>query len=240
MELTFSTDDFAIFDDFLSEDDLATVWASFAEEPLYPLQMMQWARSFKLTDSFPMTGEPVLSSLPEGEVGEAAFVYPTGRALDRVVETVSAGVGNFARWAGTQETDWAFFSCTPYVYPTGAGLTWHEDSTDRTASFVLYVHPEWKPSWGAELLIAPNNGVDRGEEDQPDQVVGHDQGFNDRKRMAMVSEPGFGFYVVPKPNRMVVIGSHVQHTIKKVDLAAGENVRASVTGFFQIPAAQRK
>jgi len=43
-------------------------------------------------------------------------------------------------------------------------------------------------------------------------------------------------YIMPKPNKLVIITSGIIHSIKKVKEAAGDRVRASITGFFQDPA----
>jgi hypothetical protein len=60
----------------------------------------------------------------------------------------------------------------------------------------------------------------------------HDQRF-DRSRIAgLVEEIGIGQYLVPKPNRLVVMAGGHPHKIARVDTAAGNHVRASVAGFF--------
>lgn len=43
---------------------------------------------------------------------------------------------------------------------------------------------------------------------------------------------GIGYYIVPKPNRLVIFKNNILHCIKKVENAAGNHVRASITGFF--------
>ena len=45
-------------------------------------------------------------------------------------------------------------------------------------------------------------------------------------------DPGVGHYVLPKPNRLVLIASGNQHMIAKVSDAAGNNARAVYSGFF--------
>ena len=50
---------------------------------------------------------------------------------------------------------------------------------------------------------------------------------------------GTGEYVVPKPNRLVVVKAGTSHRINTVHAASGENVRISVAGFFVRPTPQR-
>ena len=46
-------------------------------------------------------------------------------------------------------------SVTPWCYPQGSALTWHDDAGNFYAgSYVYYLHTEWKPTWGGLLLIA--------------------------------------------------------------------------------------
>jgi len=49
---------------------------------------------------------------------------------------------------------------------------------------------------------------------------------------------GIGSYILPKPNRLVVIKGGTPHAIAKVRASAGRHVRASVGGFFKRPGAQ--
>jgi hypothetical protein len=48
----------------------------------------------------------------------------------------------------------------------------------------------------------------------------------------MVLDPGYGNYYSPKPNRLVIIGK-VFHKVERVDQAAGNNCRKSLTGFYR-------
>jgi hypothetical protein len=47
-----------------------------------------------------------------------------------------------------------------------------------------------------------------------------------------VMNDGCGTYVLPKPNRFVLLRKGVLHRISRVDANAGSRARASVTGFF--------
>ena len=46
------------------------------------------------------------------------------------------------------------------------------------------------------------------------------------------ADDGIGYYIVRKPNRLVIFKNNILHCIKKVENAAGNHVRASITGFF--------
>ncbi len=77
--------------------------------------------------------------------------------------------------------------------------------------------------WGGELLLAD---VDDGTE-LP--IMAHR--FDDEAYSATLMEHGAGRFVMPKPNRLVVLGS-APHMVAPVRVAAGSCVRASISGFF--------
>ena len=45
-------------------------------------------------------------------------------------------------------------------------------------------------------------------------------------------DPGIATSVVPKPNRLVLIGANRPHRVSRVDQNAGAHLRASIAGFF--------
>ncbi|RAG83698.1 hypothetical protein DN069_20815 [Streptacidiphilus pinicola] len=208
MKATFQNELFAVFDDFLSRDALDQVWNGFREEPMQYVKSRAAVRVFRPLDGEPLAGKPIFNA-PRSSGGDVPL-YPSGRPIDAVVEAIEGAAGTFEPWVGRKGTDWTCFSATPFMYPMGSGLSWHRDSRDRTGSFVAYVHPEWRDSWGAELLV--ESAAAEG---------------------GSAANAGWGQYVTPMPNRLVVISSQARHAIKKVDLQAGENCRASIAGFFQ-------
>jgi hypothetical protein len=52
-----------------------------------------------------------------------------------------------------------------------------------------------------------------------------------KSRVEPVSETG-GVFIYPRPNRLVLLRGGILHCVKKVERAAGEAFRASVSGFF--------
>ena len=43
---------------------------------------------------------------------------------------------------------------------------------------------------------------------------------------------GIGTFIMPKPNRLVLLGGGNYHMISKVDPAAGDHPRFTISGFF--------
>jgi hypothetical protein len=112
------------------------------------------------------------------------------------------------------------FSLMVHVYRAGAEIDWHQDY-QSLSSYSFYLHDRWESTWGGNLLVADSSTTD------------------DRKtngsiftQADMVLDPGYGNYYSPKPNRLVIIGK-VFHKVERVDQAAGNNCRKSLTGFYR-------
>jgi hypothetical protein len=131
--------------------------------------------------------------------------------LDLFREALAREVAEHDDVIGASPADWETFTARTYVYPEGTSLQWHQDVEHepdisprlrRTGAYVFYTHERWQTTWGGDLLIA---GVDGRE---------------------------VGTFVSPKPNRLVLLRVGIEHMIRRVDKAAGENVRSSIAGFF--------
>lgn len=101
-----------------------------------------------------------------------------------------------------------------YLYPYGSKLSWHNDQGYKGAA-IFYSHKEWKSGWGGELMVAH----------VPNDLSGLDEENT-------VSRFGIGHYISCKPNRLVLTKAGVWHSINRVDVNAGENVRSTIVGFF--------
>jgi Rps23 Pro-64 3,4-dihydroxylase Tpa1-like proline 4-hydroxylase len=108
-------------------------------------------------------------------------------------------------------------------------LGWHDDGEERTAAYTFYAHPAWAPEWGGELLI----GTKRQDNTGRGTAFRRDDTFDELS--PTVAGVCAGVFVVPLPNRLVVIRSGVPHRINRVEMAAGTNWRVSIAGFFTRP-----
>ena len=210
-----------IVDDLLDEEAWTEVWSHFQFADLAPVS--RTAGAWKLDDGQALGGDEVVTPARDaaiGQPGEEPGVYPSGTAIDRVMEAVLAEAAASADLVGE---DWAHLTARLYAYPAGAGLSWHvDDSTLNDGAFVYYAHPRWNAHWGGELLVA---------EDTPANmpIMGHR--FDDEEFSAALTESGRGRFIAPKPNRLVLLGG-APHMVQPVRSAAGSHVRATVSGFF--------
>ncbi len=212
---------FKIIDDFLDEAAWTSLWTEFQFADLRPVTRTSGA--WKLDDGVPLGGQEIVTPPREEELAhdpEQPHRYPSQTALDAVITALFGSMNELTEIVGDS---WARVSARPYVYPRGTALSWHsDDHALTTGAFVYYAHPHWNAHWGGELLIA----------DEPDEelpIMGHR--FETESYSAQLLERGAGRFVMPKPNRLVVLAG-APHAVARVADAAGQNVRASVSGFF--------
>ncbi len=231
------TDTFAIIDDFLPQDEAEFVWRYVQDEQYEMVHQKKWVKAFRLSDGCPMWGPPYLSD--DYEANSKNKVFPTGRAIDLVISRLKQVAKDYDNLIGKFGQDWAYFFARAYLYSADQGLSWHRDNQNNaTGAYVYYAHREWDPQWGGEFLVAPaqtkhhvipTTKLYEGTE----KFLGSH--LDNKFERDVLMESGHGQYIMPKPNRLVLLTSGVIHCIKKVDPAAGNRVRATIQGFFQDP-----
>jgi hypothetical protein len=234
MKITFQNQNFIVVDDLLPEDQFEQLWDYFQTEDFEHVHTKHWTPAFRLTDGNPLWGT-TCSSHDNGELFSAA-IYPTKKAIDHFIGKFISITPDLTELIGHYKDQWDYFFARPYLYPKGTGLSWHTDGKfEISGAYVFYCHPHWNAHWGAELLI--DNDPDSGMQYTHKNVMGLGErkiGFHldpDSISNKMMGY-GVGHYILPRPNRLVVLTSQVLHKIKKVEDSAGHNVRASITGFF--------
>ncbi len=213
----------AILDDFLDEAAWTELWTEFQFMELLPVTRARGA--WKLADGVPLGGHEIVTPPRDAELvsdAENPHRYPSGSAIDAVI------TGLFDRADASEAVvsdDWERISARAYVYPQGTGLSWHVDDSELYAgAFIYYAHPDWNAHWGGELLLAEQRP---GAEALP--IMAHR--FETEAYSQHLLDPGLGRFVMPKPNRMVLLAG-APHMVARVSPAAGDHVRASVVGFF--------
>jgi len=216
---TFSHPNFSVVDDFLSEEKWTELWSAFQFMDLLPVSRTHGA--WKLDDGVPLAGaECVL---------DRSGNSPENTKVESPVQTLLRAV---LKRADLQENHvagaWDRIVGRPYVYPKDTSLSWHVDDHELYAgAFIYYAHPVWNAHFGGELLIAETDGAAL-------PIMGYR--FETEPYSDALLEVGCGNFIMPKPNRLVVL-SGAPHMVAKVSAAAGHHVRASVAGFFLRPKA---
>lgn len=223
MRLILSNDHFAVFDDVLTQLEFRQVWQYVQDQDYRYASSGKWEKVFGLLDGRSLEGPVVLA----GKICEAADkhenLFPTGTAIDLLFTKLLNYGDQIEAWTGRTGHDWHLLTGRAFLYPCGTALSWHDDGGKKTASFTYYSHLNWNIEWGGELMIATHGNNPPPAETSP---------LNNDLENELLMESGFGHYVMPKPNRLVVISAGTAHRISRVDIAAGHNTRCSISGFF--------
>lgn len=104
---------------------------------------------------------------------------------------------------GAAGQDWDDVAFRVYLQCRGSRLAGHGDS-QFAGTAAFYAHPQWSADWGGELIFP----------DRPDDRAS-------------------GRYVLPRPNRLVLIRRGVWHRTGRVDADAGGHLRCTIAAFAQ-------
>lgn len=220
-------DRFAVIDDFLSMSEHYKIYDYLQGQRFEFVHSKRKIPAFRLNDGNPLWSEPVLSH--PWNKNTLYKTYPVSEDIDIIISKILDITPKFSNLVGQHLADWVHFFIRGYLYPQGCGLSWHKDGKYQApGAFVYYAHPEWQLEWGGELLISECNG----EATHTSQAARHSNYLCNTSEKKIFKK-GVGDYILPKPNRFVLMKGMNFHTIKKVDRAAGDNVRMTLQGFFQ-------
>jgi hypothetical protein len=226
-----------VIDDFLSEGQFDLLWNSFQ------------VQEFKSVDSrgvqihWGLDNQQVLKGPNVGMKHKLEAQYPTETPIDFLFSEILKNKQSFEVNWGRFDRDWNDLTAFMMLYRPGSGLTWHRDLKGFAGSYTFYAHPYWNVEWGGELFAIES--TDYAEESgaffhKLRSVSGasfkeaSSSHLENEDANEVLMEIGHGRFVLPKPNRMVIIRGGVPHAVNKVNLNAGRSVRASVSGFVTL------
>jgi hypothetical protein len=129
-------------------------------------------------------------------------LYPTGDALDQPLSVIRE-VAMLLDVVGSRGTDWAAIVASIFRYNNDGGLIFHTDAISYSGAFSFYLHEDWHPDWGGSFMFSS----------------------------CAPASIDHGLFLVPKPNRLVLLRAGTPHTVAGV--AAPEGVsRIALSGFF--------
>jgi hypothetical protein len=236
LDLVFRNRQFAVFDNVVPTHEFTLLWHYIQYEDFRFVHQSEWQKIYRLSDGFPLEGPGVISEESSNIHISELSVFPTNTAIDILISLLKRESSRFEEWIGVMGTHWTVLTARSFLFPQGAGLSWHRDQKGRTGSYTFYAHPCWNVQWAGELLVADESvknleypriqlyGVD-----EPKVVGAHlENAFENEKLL----DVGVGHYIFPKPNRLVIMAAGNLHRISKASPAAGDNVRCSISGFF--------
>lgn len=226
MRVVLDCEDLLVVDDLLPDDVFAALAREVAKADFRAVHSQNWDRAWRHTDGLPWRGPPVYYD-PMGAARGRGARYPTGTAVDAFLESVLALVRARPSIVGSTGVDWQTMFCAPWLYPPGSALSLHRDAGDYSGAFTYFVHPRWRIAWGGPLVVFDRAESPPAPEHRSDWLFETDDGPDTARGIATT--------VYPYPNRLALIGPDRPHLIGRVDVAAGESVRASLAGFFLRP-----
>jgi Rps23 Pro-64 3,4-dihydroxylase Tpa1-like proline 4-hydroxylase len=258
MELTLLTPQFAVFDNVLPPENFAQVVEYFESED-YALMHADGVKGilrpedgnpFQRKRVFFYLAVPISTLVPReeqvAEVRRNVDLYPTGSPLDPLFEIMHEKAVEHPELYGEEKKDWIAISGKMFVYPAGTGASWHNDGGMYRGAFIYYTHPRWDAQWGGQLLVADASARETHHQLVAEQAKAW-AGEVHRERKHYFGSPvlgdealmkrGIGSYVMPLPNRLVLLSGDNAHMVAKVNAAAGNHCRMSIAGFFLTPAA---
>lgn len=202
---------FVVYDNLLEKENFSTTWKWFQSLKYQVINGEgEFRKIWRLSDGNPLGSEQWLHS-------KNPFKSPLDIIHARLLEIACI----HPKLVG----DWREIVFRAYVYGKGTKISWHNDH-GYTAAAIFYTHPAWSCHWGGELQIAE---VPKMEYNETNVGGSLDTWWTDN----IMGHLGCGYYIQPKPNRIVVTCGDVWHAINRVDENAGNNQRCSIVAFFK-------
>jgi hypothetical protein len=216
MKLMYRDDNCAILDEVLEEGLFKQFRHYFNSLDFAYRSLTGWKKVWRISDGQVLAGVPYYAS--KG---------PHNCFMDGIISIVGTlATDHLSSIVGKKGEDWDDYFLTPYIYPAGTKISWHNDH-GWTAAAILYTHRFWDPNWGGELFIAKTDP------ESELSIQPEDSDCVERVYLpGLLNKYGFGQYIAPLPNRIVFTKGKVWHCINRVDPVAGDALRSSVVAFF--------
>lgn len=191
MKLFFDANNTKVFDDVLDPEDFSSLFDTFNYQPyVFRESQGEWNKVWTLTNGQILMGRQVMWAF--GEEPNLAEGYKTFLPYIKQVNSMIRNSGLF----NLEEV--SMISMTPYCWPPGTGLSWHNDS-NYLGAVTFYAHREWNPEWGGEFLTCEaNEYIQENKENLTWKI------FDNKELMDLLMEGASGNYFYPKPNRAIV------------------------------------
>lgn len=215
MKLTSKEANFAVVDEVFAQENFDAIWRWFNNSDFAYRSSGGWQKVWKLTDGQILSGPPYYHAKA-----------PFNCEMDWIHQTIlGMARQHFQDIVGVEGKDWYDISLTPYIYPPGTKISWHDDY-GYSGACIFYPHKEWSTHWGGELFVAKTP--------KPEEIPGFQvTDVVDRQyQSTLLNYYGMGVYLSPLPNRMVFTSGKTWHSINRVDTTAGDHCRCSVVAFF--------
>lgn len=236
--LVFESETHIVLDNFLPKGSFDLLWNQFQIQTFQRVDQGGYEGHWLAEDGAALKGPTI------GFKKKWHAQYPTETAYDFVADGIVDHAHFFSDLIGEFGSDWDDFTLFPALYPRDTGLHWHRDADVNAGSYTLYCHPTWNVEWGGALFVSSIQ-LNKIPEDwgvymkKPARVQGAkhpitwSSHLDNSDSSHVLLEHGIGNYVLPKPNRLVILKGGAPHAVAKVNASAGNHLRGSISGFFK-------
>jgi Rps23 Pro-64 3,4-dihydroxylase Tpa1-like proline 4-hydroxylase len=221
MELILNFNNTKVYDDVLSASDFTQLFDWYNAIPLVnKVAQGVWNKTWNLSDGNILVGQErnwSSTALPKLEDHDLPVLPFINQATESVLNS------------GLFDDDTVIdFAMTPFCWPAGTGLSWHNDS-NYIGAFTYYCHNHWNPEWGGEFLTV-----------EADQYILDDKTavkwrvFDNRELHELILNHGHGHFIHPKPNRMIINKGGTRGILHKVARSTvNSGPRLTLQGFIR-------
>jgi Rps23 Pro-64 3,4-dihydroxylase Tpa1-like proline 4-hydroxylase len=206
-----------VFDDVISVEEFQKLHDWFNAIPYaWKNAQEEWNKAWSTSDGSILLGNKMMFSPNLNEVlsEDDQALRPILNQIRQVVDEI-IGIDTIEKIA-----------ITPYVWPPGVGLSWHTDS-NYIGTFTYYVHKQWGSNWSGEFLtIEADNYIEK-----PEGLKW--RVFDNQELDDLIINHGIGYFIQPKPNRLVIgkAGNNgILHKVNRSTLQAKD--RLTLQGFL--------
>jgi hypothetical protein len=207
-----------VYDDFITEHEFNELNSWFNRLPFVFKQTQgEWNKSWSTTDGNILISKQI--NLPSTCIID---VTSDDQPLMPWLKSLHSALNN--SFLDMSQVD--SIALTPYVWPPGVGLSWHNDSK-YVGAFTYYVHKKWESNWSGEFLtVEADQFIDR-PKDLKWQV------FNNDELDKLIVDHGIGNFIIPKPNRLVINRAGENGILHKVNKSTAQaKDRLTLQGFL--------
>lgn len=216
MKLVYKDDKYAILDNVLEDAIFKQFGHYFNSLDFAYRSLTGWKKVWRISDGQILAGTPYYASKGPHNCMMDPMINIIGTLATQHLEPI----------VGKKGEDWDDYFLTPYIYPAGTKISWHNDH-GWAAAAIFYTHNFWDPNWGGELFLAKTDP------NYESKIQMEDSDAVQRAYLPkLLNEYGVGQYIAPLPNRIVFTKGKVWHCINRVDPVAGDALRSSIVAFF--------
>jgi len=191
MKLIIDANNTKVYDDVLDQETFNNLFTYFNYIPLVFQQAQEeWNRVWSFSDGNILVGQPH-TWFPN----KPPPLQESDKILLTVIKKINECItsSNFFDIGQIQT-----LVMTPFCWPPGTGLSWHNDS-NYLGAVTFYCHNYWSPEWGGEFLTVEANDYIYDNKKNITWKV-----FDNQELYDIIMERGHGHFFHPKPNRLIL------------------------------------